>query len=163
MFIYFVIRSRPMRVPTLSTALAVALLALPAPPARAYWCYLLLDAKNAVIYRDTLPPVDMSRRGKAAREALRDRGDLLLIMQTNDCAPEGSALGPTDQSTSAVAAFVDRARPVMTPQAAASAVSTTASEGVPAPMPAPSPATPTQELVVPAGRGVLPAGIPARR
>jgi hypothetical protein len=145
-----------MRVPFLSAALAASLLALPVPSAHAYWCYLLLDSKNAVIYRATLPPVDMSQRGKAARETLRDRGDLLLIMLTDECTPEGSALGPSGADESAVTAFVDRAKPVMTSSAAANAASGTASGGIAAPMPAASGPAPA----APGGRGGLPVPVP---
>ena len=52
-------------------------------------CYVILDAKETIVYRASTPPVDMSDRGAAARDALRQRGDYLLFMDTEQCVPIG--------------------------------------------------------------------------
>jgi hypothetical protein len=71
-----------------ATALAAA-----AGAADAHTCYFLLDAKDVVVYRHVMPPVDLSERGAAEREALRRKGQLLLIMETDRCVPLGFGSG----------------------------------------------------------------------
>ena len=66
-----------------------ALAALAAGVATASTCYVILDAKETVVYRASTPPVDMSERGAAARDALRQRGNYLLFMETERCVPFG--------------------------------------------------------------------------
>jgi hypothetical protein len=75
-----------------SIALAAAAFAA-AGAADAYTCYFILDAKDVVVYRHITPPVDMSERGAAEREALRRKGELLLIMETDRCVPLGFGSG----------------------------------------------------------------------
>ena len=62
-----------------------AALALAAPGARAVTCDIVLDRNGTVIYQDTTPPVDLSERGAAARDKMRQRGELLLIMESDQC------------------------------------------------------------------------------
>jgi hypothetical protein len=100
-----------MRLKRQAILLAGALSAVVAGNADAYICYLLLNPSNVVIYRATLPPVDMSARGAAERDALRQRGEYLLIIDTNDCAPEGAALGSADKGT--LADYVSGIKPVL--------------------------------------------------
>ena len=76
-----------LRVPII--ALAGAALAVAAGVAAASNCYVILDAKETTIYRASTPPVDMSDRGAAARDALRQRGNYLLFMDTQQCVPIG--------------------------------------------------------------------------
>ena len=76
-----------LRIPII--ALAGAALTVAAGVATASTCYVILDAKETVVYRASTPPVDMSDRGAAAREALRQRGNYLLFMETQQCAPIG--------------------------------------------------------------------------
>jgi hypothetical protein len=77
----------PLRVPLI--ALTGAALAVAAGVASASTCYVILDAKEAIVYRASIPPVDMSDRGTAAREALRQKGNYLLFMETERCVPIG--------------------------------------------------------------------------
>ena len=72
-----------------SIALAGAALAVAASAADATTCYVILDAKETIVYRAPMPPVDMSDRGAAARDALRQRGNYLLFMDTERCVPIG--------------------------------------------------------------------------
>ena len=50
-------------------------------------CYTLFDRYDNVIYRSTLPPVDMSRAGAAARDGLRARGEYLMFADMQSCPP----------------------------------------------------------------------------
>src|SRR4029450_6001619 len=48
-------------------------------------CYTIIDRNDNVVYRGTLPPVDLSDQGKAEREALRQRGQQLIAMNVDRC------------------------------------------------------------------------------
>jgi len=74
-------------------ALTGAVLAVAACAAEASNCYVILDAKETIVYRASTPPVDMSARGAAARDALRQRGNYLLFMDTEQCVPIGTNSG----------------------------------------------------------------------
>jgi hypothetical protein len=68
------------------TALALAAAAaMFAGPASALVCYTLLDKSDTVIYRGYDVPVDMSAAGAAAREAMRRRGEYMMISYVDDC------------------------------------------------------------------------------
>src|SRR5215471_5908138 len=69
----------------LSLCLACAGAVLAAPTVQAVTCDIVLDRNNNVIYQDTTPPVDMSERGVAAREKMRQRGELLMIIESDQC------------------------------------------------------------------------------
>ena len=53
--------------------------------AQALTCNIVLDRNGSVIYQDITPPVDMSERGAAARERMRERGELLMIIESEQC------------------------------------------------------------------------------
>jgi hypothetical protein len=53
--------------------------------AHALLCDIVIDRTGAVIYQDVAPPVDMSQRGAAARDRMRERGEQLLIIETEQC------------------------------------------------------------------------------
>ena len=53
--------------------------------AHALTCHIVLDRSDTVIYRDIVPPVDLSDRGSAARAAMRRRGEFLLMMESDQC------------------------------------------------------------------------------
>lgn len=68
------------------TACAAALaLALAAPVAEAVTCYVVMDRSDNVIYRDVVPPVDLSEAGAPAREAMRQRGEFFLFHESDIC------------------------------------------------------------------------------
>ena len=76
-------------------ALGAAGLAMAAP------CYLILDRNDAVIYRDTQPPFDLSTDNNSAeRKALRQRGQHLLVAEFDRCDAVGY-ISPTTGSTQA--------------------------------------------------------------
>jgi hypothetical protein len=127
-----------MRLPPLSAAFAGAVLALAAGAADAYLCFVVLDAKDAVVYRDTRPPVDMSDQGTAARNALRQRGQFLMIVTVDQCDPIGPGLAASASDATRLADFVSGVRPVMlSGDAAAAGDARAGAAGIPAPAPAP--------------------------
>lgn len=71
------------------TALPVLLLAsfaaAYAGAAAAVNCYEIIDRNDNVVYRGTLPPIDLSDQGKPEREALRQRGQQLIAMDVDRC------------------------------------------------------------------------------
>ena len=54
-------------------------------PAFAITCYEIIDRNDEVIFRDTKSPVDLSNAGAPAREAMRSRGELLVIFDVKTC------------------------------------------------------------------------------
>lgn len=60
-------------------------------PVLAGTCYEIIDRNGVVILRDTMPPVDLSTAGAPAREAMRSRGDLLIIFDAETCVLIGRA------------------------------------------------------------------------
>jgi hypothetical protein len=74
-----------MRASQVSCAIAAAVIAIASAPVAAFNCYLLVDRNNEVIYQDALSPVDLSDDGTAAREAMRGRGEQLVVMETENC------------------------------------------------------------------------------
>jgi hypothetical protein len=82
-----------MRHPLLSAAIVATFSCSAA--AYALTCHIVLDRTDTVIYRDTVPPLDLSERGRVARAAMRQRGEFLLMMESDQCtrfvAPTGAA------------------------------------------------------------------------
>jgi hypothetical protein len=71
-------------------------------PAHANTCYFVFDRSDNVIYRNPQPPVDMSDRGAASRDAMRRRGEYLLFYDTDRCAPLAFLTGPGTPGTLSV-------------------------------------------------------------
>ena len=59
--------------------------AFAAGSASAVVCYTLMDKGDQVIYRGYDSPVDLSAAGAADRDAMRRRGEYLLIAYPDDC------------------------------------------------------------------------------
>jgi hypothetical protein len=72
-----------MRHPLLSVAIVAAFSC--SATASALTCHIVLDRTDTVVYRDIVPPVDLSERGRAARAAMRQRGEFLLMMEADQC------------------------------------------------------------------------------
>jgi hypothetical protein len=88
-------------------ALCAAGLAMAAP------CYIILDRNDAVIYRDTVPPIDLSTGNSPERKALRQRGQHLLTAEFDRCDAVGY-ISPTTGSTQAsVDEIVMRLKPTI--------------------------------------------------
>ena len=82
-----------MRHPLLSAAIVATFSCSAA--AYALTCHIVLDRTDTVVYRDIVPPVDLSERGRVAQAAMRQRGEFLLMMESERCtrfvAPTGAA------------------------------------------------------------------------
>jgi hypothetical protein len=76
-----------------------AALALSAGAAEAATCYVLFDRYDNVVYRSTVSPIDLSDQGAAARAALRQRGEYLLVMDSDRCAPVTFVFGAAGSKT----------------------------------------------------------------
>jgi hypothetical protein len=68
------------------SSLAIAAAFSCSPAASALTCHIVLDRADTVVYRDTVPPVDLSERGRAARAAMRQRGEFLLMIEADQCS-----------------------------------------------------------------------------
>ena len=66
-------------------ALAALTLAAAASQAQAVTCYVVYDRTENVIYRDVIPPVDLSDAGAQEREAMRKRGETMMFMESDTC------------------------------------------------------------------------------
>ena len=73
-----------MRHPLLSVAIVAAFSC--SATAYALTCHIVLDRADTVIYRDIVPPVDLSERGRATRTAMRQRGEFLLMIESDQCS-----------------------------------------------------------------------------
>src|SRR6202163_3183489 len=76
-----------------------AMLAVSAGAAEAATCYVLFDRYDNVVYRNTVSPLDLSDQGAAARAALRQRGEYLLVMDSDRCAPVTFVFGAAGSKT----------------------------------------------------------------
>jgi hypothetical protein len=74
-----------MRAKMTAMCLAGAVAALAAGAAAGGTCYMVLDRSDNVVYRGPLPPIDLSERGQADREAMRRRGEHLIAMESDRC------------------------------------------------------------------------------
>ena len=62
-----------------------------AMPVLAITCYEVIARNDVVVLRGTRSPVDLSNAGAPARDAMRRRGELLVIFDTENCVPVGRA------------------------------------------------------------------------
>jgi hypothetical protein len=85
---------RPLALPIIAAALALA-----AGSANAVTCYLLFDRFDNVVYRNTVSPIDLSEQGAAARAALRQRGEYLMVMDSDRCPPVTFVFGAAGSKT----------------------------------------------------------------
>ena len=74
-----------MRKPRILLAACGTALALFTLCAQAVTCDIVIDRTGTVVYQDVVPPVDMSARGAAAREQIRQRGEQLMIIEASQC------------------------------------------------------------------------------
>ncbi len=93
--------------------IAAAFAAVLAGTASAAPCYVIYDRNDAVVYRDYVPPFDLSDAGSAQRAALRARGQHLLIADFDDCFAVGYVSSRTGGSTATVEEIVMRLKPAI--------------------------------------------------
>ena len=74
-----------MRSSSLSCLIAAAALLMASTPAAAFNCYLIVDKGNEVTFQGPFAPVDLSDDGIAERNAMRARGEQLVVMDTDNC------------------------------------------------------------------------------
>jgi len=79
-----------------------AVLACTAGPAGAMQCYTVLDRSDNVVYRGTIPPIDLSDRGIPEREAMRERGQHMIAMDADRCPGVEFFTGTAGSSTLSV-------------------------------------------------------------
>ncbi len=85
---------------------------LSAGGAGAITCHLMFDRSDQLIYQDITPPVDLSDNGASARAALRNRGDYLMVIDTERC-PRISSVAAGGTSVASVDDIVGGMRPYM--------------------------------------------------
>jgi hypothetical protein len=106
---------RPLVLLTLATTLILA-----AGMAHAATCYVLFDRFDNVVYRNTVSPIDMSDQGAAARAALRERGEYLMVMDSDRCVPVTFVFGAAGSKTLSLDETVGGFPPENPPQTRAS-------------------------------------------
>jgi len=80
-------------------------------PAEALVCNIVFDRNDQVIYRDVTPPLDLSDGGSRAQAAMRQRGEYLMVIDTDRCL---QVVPKADQSSAAsVEDIVAGMRPYM--------------------------------------------------
>jgi hypothetical protein len=98
------------KIPLFAAALGLAACAA-ALPTEAMICNIVFDRNDQVIYRDVTPPLDLSDGGSRARAAMRQRGEYLMVIDTDRCA---QLVPRTDTSSAAsVEDIVGGMRPYM--------------------------------------------------
>ena len=70
-----------------------AALGVAAAPTHAVTCYQIIDRADNVVFRDSVSPVDLSEAGGRMRNAMRERGELLVIFDTDTCVVAGRLTG----------------------------------------------------------------------
>jgi hypothetical protein len=123
--------------------LALAAFALPLVPAHAITCYLVYDRNDNAIFQDTYPPIDLSERGQAERDAMYKRGEQLIVMESERCPTIEFLTGAGGSKTLSVDQVVAgmRTGPIAPGSSGGGRVSSTGA--APAKAPAPTRATPT--------------------
>jgi len=81
-----------------------------AAPANAVICYTLIDRSDTLLYRGSLPPVDMSSAGAAQREALRRNNQYLMVLDVDRCEAVVAAVGTTGYRPATVDEIVAQMR-----------------------------------------------------
>lgn len=91
----------------LRAAMLASFLALSAAPAHALVCFVVIDRDDTVIYRATLPPVDMSAEGDAMREALRARRQHLMFVEFDRCPEVSYRFGEAGSRSLSIDSAID--------------------------------------------------------
>jgi hypothetical protein len=90
---------------------AVLAAAIWAGAAAAAPCYVILDRNDTVIFRDSVPPFDLSDPKSPERAALRQRGQHLLIAEVEHCNGVGFISATTGGSAATVEDIVSQLKP----------------------------------------------------
>lgn len=100
-------------------------------PAEALVCNIVFDRNDQVIYRDVTPPLDLSDGGSRARAAMRQRGEYLMVIDTDRCAQvapriDKSSTASVDDIVAGMRPYMGRGGGQLTPGGAAAGGSGTA-------------------------------------
>ena len=90
----------------------LAMLAGASTAASALTCYTLYDKNDAVVYRGTFPPVDMSSEGDAQRDAMRAAGQFLTFGDQDTCPPVEYRFGDAGSKTLSIDNIIGGIRPM---------------------------------------------------
>ncbi len=101
-----------MRTTVVASLVTATFLAI-AGPAVAVPCFLVIDKNDVVIYRDVMPPFDLGPAQSPERAALRQRGQLLLFAEFENCRPVGYISATTGQTTATVDEIVMQLKPAI--------------------------------------------------
>lgn len=99
----------------LALTLGGAWLAAVAGSAAAATCYVVLDRTDAVIYRDVVPPFDLSDSKALDSSGMRARGEHLLIAEFDNCDRAGFISPTTGGTTASVEDIVTELKPAIAP------------------------------------------------
>lgn len=91
--------------------LATLLAGIPAM-ASAVTCYTLYDRNDAVVYRGTFPPIDMSPEGDAQRDAMRAAGQFLIFGDAETCPPVEYRFGDAGNKNLSIDNIIGGIRPM---------------------------------------------------
>ncbi len=91
--------------------LAGTALALYGTAANALICYVLFDRNDNVVYRDTIPPVDLSDQGADARAAMRQRGEYMMISEVDRCPQAAFVFGQAGSPSLSIDDFLGTVKP----------------------------------------------------
>lgn len=97
--------------PRISLLAVAAVAALPSI-ASALTCYTLYDRTDAVVYRGTFPPIDMSPEGDAQRDAMRAAGQFLVFGDADTCPPVEYRFGDAGSKTLSIDNIIGGIRPM---------------------------------------------------
>ena len=111
-------------------------------PAAAVTCYAVVDRNDNIVYRGTMSPIDLSDKGKAEREALRQRGQQLIAMEVDRCFGVEYPTGAAGSSTLTVDAIVAGIQPLRTSTGGYAAPPAGGTAAAPSAAPARAPSTP---------------------
>jgi hypothetical protein len=88
-----------------------AALAMSSGTANAINCYVLFDRNDNVVYRDMIPPVDLSDQGAPARAAMRQRGEYMMISEADRCPQAAFVFGQAGSASLSVDDFLGAVKP----------------------------------------------------
>lgn len=100
-------------------------------------CYMLFDRFDNVVYRNTVSPIDLSDQGAAARAAMRQRGEYLMVMESDRCPPVTFVFGGAGSKTLSIDETVGGFPPEAASRAGAKSRRGAATAPAPADHPAP--------------------------
>jgi hypothetical protein len=104
---------------TWPAVLAAVILGAAFKPAQAT-CFLVFDRNDNLIYRSQQAPVDMSdpndRAAAAARDAMRARGEYMMYVETDQCAPLTMMLAPGTSGALTIDAIIAGIPSMSSPQ-----------------------------------------------